>query len=93
MYFVLLSFIPNPVLTAAPLICVFTSSVAVTHRPVSTHPLHVLYTLVVFKIFPFGLVSLLSSKIENANWAKKRPQPVVALEKQLQGEISCCGCF
>jgi len=24
---------------------------------------------------------------------KKRPQRVVALEKQLQREIACCGCF
>jgi len=24
---------------------------------------------------------------------KKQPQRVVALEKQLQREISCCGCF
>jgi len=24
---------------------------------------------------------------------KKRPQRVVALEKQPQREISCCGCF
>ena len=71
MYFVLLSFIPNPLLTEAPLICVSTSSVAVTHRPVSTYPLHMLYTLVLFKIFPFGLVSMLNSKIENTHWAEK----------------------
>jgi len=37
---------------------------------------------------------MLSSKIENAHFAeKKRPQRVVALQKQPQREISCCGCF
>ena len=28
------------------------------------------------------IVSMLRSKIENAHWAEKRPQRVVALEKQ-----------
>ena len=36
---------------------------------------------------------MLHSKIEKAQWAEKRPQRVVALEKQLQSEMSCCGCF
>jgi hypothetical protein len=54
MYFVLLSFIPNPMLTEAPLFRVTTStSVAVTNRPVSTHHLRVL-----LKTVPFGLVSV-----------------------------------
>jgi len=36
---------------------------------------------------------MLSSKIEKANWAEKRPQRFVALEKQPQCEIACFGCF
>jgi len=31
--------------------------------------------------------------IENAHRTEKRPQRVVALEKQPQREISCCCCF
>jgi len=36
---------------------------------------------------------MLSSKIENAHWAEKRPQRVMAVSKQPQREISSCGCF
>jgi hypothetical protein len=36
---------------------------------------------------------MLGSKIENAQWAEKRPQRVLELEKQPQREMSCCGCF
>jgi len=36
---------------------------------------------------------MLRSKIENAHWAEKRPQCIVALEKRLQQEIACCKTF
>jgi len=37
---------------------------------------------------------MLNSKIQNAHWEqKKRPQRILALEKQPQHKILCCGCF
>jgi hypothetical protein len=71
MYFVLLPFVTNPLLTAASVICVTTYSNALTDRPsTKTSSVLVIHSLVLFRIVPFGLVSLFfttfSSTISNS---------------------------
>jgi H+/Cl- antiporter ClcA len=59
MYFVLLSFITNPLLTAACLIFVTTSSVAVTDHPsISTSSARAIHWLVLLKIILLGSVCI-----------------------------------
>jgi len=59
MYFVLLSLITSPVLTAASLLYVTTPSVSLTDHPsLSTSSAYAIYCLVLLKIVPFGLVSI-----------------------------------
>jgi hypothetical protein len=57
MYLVMLSFITNPMLTAASLICVTAYSFAHTNHPsINTLSVYALYYLVLLKIIPFGVV-------------------------------------
>jgi len=60
MNFVLLLLITSPVLSAASLLRVTISSFSITNRPsISTSSAYVIYSLVLLKIVPFGLVSIL----------------------------------
>ena len=55
MCFVVVSFITNPVLTAASVICVTTTSVTFTdHRSVNTSSAYAVHCLVPLKIVPVG---------------------------------------
>jgi hypothetical protein len=73
MYFALLSFITNPVLIAAYLMCVTTYSFALTGRPsINTASAYAVYCLVLLKILHFTALNFLS-KIE-----KIQTQPIYA---------------
>ena len=60
-------------------------------------------TWIVFKYFSNNCVKgteittffldMLSKKIEKAQWAEKKAQRVVALQKQPKREILCCGSY
>jgi hypothetical protein len=66
MYFSLLSFVTKPVLTAASLLCVTTSSVSLTDRPnINTSYAYAIYRPLLLKIVPFGLVSTLRITISS----------------------------
>jgi hypothetical protein len=72
MYFLLLSFITNPVLTAASLIYVTTTSIALTNRTsINTSSAYAIYCLVLLKTVLFRLVSIFliifSSTISNSD--------------------------
>jgi hypothetical protein len=66
MYLVMLSFITNPMLTAASLICVTAYSFAHTNHPsINTLSVFVVYRLVQLKIAPFSVVFVLGSGNED----------------------------
>jgi hypothetical protein len=59
MHFALLSFITNPLLIAASLICVTTTSITLTNHPIiNTSSACAIYWLILLKIVPFGFVCI-----------------------------------